>query len=286
MRPVVIGGKGLVGSALVEALQKRNYDVFVPEHSEIDITSDDFVDKIAEYKPDAVFNTAVFQGMEPCENEPDVAFMVNVHATRKMAQYCGENGIKFVYISSEAVFDESPDFRLESDVPDPMNYYGLTKYNGEIMTRHLCENHYIFRLPVMFGTRQNKALNFLEKMYGLYSGGRKSIKVVDDIFSRPTYSSDAAEKIVSLTETNDAGIYHIVNTGEPVSSYDFVCEFFSRLGISDFEIGRAKAADFSVNEKGKKPLRTILGTSKCDEMRDWKEAMAEYTNKIKERGYV
>jgi len=287
MKALVVGATGLVGSAIISSLKLTGAEVFAAGHKEIELTDPKSFVKALEFNPDVIFNAAVFQGVEPCEQDPEKAFMVNVHSTRVLAQYCGENNKTFVYISTEAVFDESNQPRLEDEQPNPMNYYGLTKYNGEIMTRTFCDNHYIFRLPVMFGTRENSGANFLEKMHSLYSNGIKTIKVVDDIISRPTYSSDAADIILStISQKEPSGIYHVFNSGDPVSSYDFVKEFFHRLDIHDIEVGRAKAADFSINETGKKPLKTILGTTKHCAMRDWKEAMADYTNKIKERGYV
>lgn len=287
MKILLIGATGLVGSAVKTALLKKGEELVTAGHIELDIAAADFSDRLKEIAPDAIVNTAVFQGVEPCEHDPEKAFMVNVHATRLMAQYCGDNDRTFAYISTEAVFGESNDLRYEKDTPSPMNYYGLTKYDGEIMTRTFCPRHYIFRLPVMFGTRENKAANFLEKMHGLYKNGKKTIKVVDDIYSRPTYNADVAKTVADcMVEGREYGIYHLVNSGEPASSYEFVTEFFRLLGINDMEIGRAKATDFSMNEIGKKPLRTLLGSSRINEMRDWREAMAEYVNIIKERGYV
>jgi len=281
MRVLIIGATGLVGSALANKFSVAGDEVVAFGHGDVELGSIDFLETIAGINPDVVINSAVFQGIEPCEKEPEKAFMVNTHATKLLAEYCGKESKKFIYISTEAVFDEGDCFRYEEDSPSPMNYYGLTKYNGEIMTKLFCEQHYIFRLPIMFGMRENNGSAFLDKMYSLYLKGNRELKIADDVFSRPTYNLDAAEKISDVVRSGEFGTYHIFNSGESVSLYDFAKFFFNCMNIEDIDICNAKARDFSKNDLGKKALKTILGSKKKIQLRDWKEAMKDYSSKLK-----
>ena len=174
------------------------------------------------------------------------------------------------YIGKDGDYDEDSN-------PKPLNLYGLTKYNAEQLVLNLCEKYYIFRIPIMFGKRENSGNIFIEKMYSLYQNGNKELKIADDVINCPSYSIDVSKKIADiLLSEMEFGIYHVFNGGEKGSLYKFAVEFFKFKDIKDIKIIRAKADDFSMNEKGLRPLDTTFKTIKIEPLRDWREALNEF----------
>ena len=285
MRVAIIGANGLLGSALKRHLIEKKIEFLPLLHKDFDITNENDYSKILDFKPDVVINTAAYLGVEPCEARPMKAFEINSLAVANLARFCEKNSIILAYISTDAVFDGKTGNYDEDSMPNPLNMYGLTKYNGEIMTRNLCPKHYIFRIPILFGKRENKGNIFIEKMYNLYLKGNKELKIADDVINRPSYNIDIAGIILDIILNNyEFGIYHVFNDGK-ASLYDFAVEFFKQKGIIDIKIERAKAKDFAKNEKGKKPLNTTLISKKIKPLRHWKEAMKEFILSLKNENY-
>lgn len=277
MRIALIGSNGLLGSSIKKILAYKKIDTLLLTHENFEITDSSTFETIFQYKPDILINTAAFLGVEPCEKNPIKAFNINTKAVGDLARLCNNTNVIFVQISTDAVFDGIRGDYNELSTPNPINLYGLTKYNAEQLVKALCNKYYIFRLPILFGQRENIGNIFVDKIYNLYKEGKKEFKIADDVINRPSYSKDIANKLVEiLLSKKDYGIYHIFNDGNKASLYDFAKEFFQAKNIHDVLINKAKADDFSRNELGKKPLNTSLNSIKIAPLRDWKEAMKEY----------
>ncbi|WP_035587183.1 SDR family oxidoreductase [Hippea jasoniae] len=285
MKVCVIGANGLVGNAIVDKLNSLGIECLPLLHRDFDITHIDDFEKIESFCPDIVINTAAYLGVEPCEANPTKAFEVNSLAVKNLAVFCEENGYVLAQVSSDAIFDGKNPPYDENSTPNPLNMYGLTKFNGELMVRNLCSKYYIFRIPILFGKRKNRGNIFIEKMYNLYKSGKKVLNIADDIVSMPSYNVDVAVKMIEIVINRlEFGIYHIFNGGDGASLYDFAKQFFTLMGIDDVTINRAKAKDFSKYEKGKKPLDTRLTSNKLEPLRNWKEALEDYVEKEKKDG--
>jgi len=276
----LIGSSGLLGSALKKALYAADIQALCLTHCDFDLLDPDDFKIFLDFNPDIVINTAAYLGVEPCEVYYSEAFALNVKAVENLANFCQKNAICLVYISTDGVFDGYRGGYHEKSTPNPLNLYGLTKYGGELMTQNLCEQHYIFRIPILFGTRENKGNIFIEKMFALYTSGKKELKIADDVINKPSYADDIAQQMVKiLISALPHGIYHLFNGGEDASLYDFACEFFAQKRVNDICIMRAKASDFADSEQGKKPLNTTLTSIKVEALRDWRIAMKDYCNK-------
>lgn len=275
MKIALIGSNGLLGSSIKQYLLKISSNSLFLTHKDFEITNIKDYNKLIKY--DIIINTAAYLGVEPCENNPNDAFNINIKAVEYLARFCNNNNKILVHISSDSVFDGLEAPYDEDANPKPINMYGLTKYGGEQFVYNICKKYYIFRIPILFGNRQNSGNIFIEKMYNLYLNGHKVLNIADDIISKPSYSLDISKHILDIIKGNkEYGIYHIFNAGEPASLYDFAVEFFKLKNITDITITRAKSYDFSLNEIGLKPLNTTLKSYKNKPLRNWKEAMKEY----------
>lgn len=277
MKVALIGSNGLLGSAIKNELLKLNIECLFLMHNNFQIEKNNSYVILDQFKPNIIINTAAYLGVEPCETNPMKAFEINTVGVASLARYCEDSSIVLVQISTDGVFDGNRGNYTENDKPEPINIYGLSKYNAEQLVGNLCKKYYIARIPILFGNRENIGNIFIEKMYSLYLNEKSDLRISDDIINRPSYSVDVASMIVKLFMDNyEYGIYHIFNGGQLASLYDFAKAFFHEKGIQDIVLSRAKACEFAKNEIGLKPLNTSLASIKIQPLRDWQDGLKEY----------
>jgi dTDP-4-dehydrorhamnose reductase len=127
--------------------------------------------------------------------------------------------IEFIYFSTDYVFDGTKkDPYSVTDIPNPINYYGLTKYLGEEIIRSLMTNFYIFRISWVFGPNGKNFVNTIIKL----AKERPSINVVNDQIGSPTYTIDVAQFLLTKQHIQN-GIHHLTNEGF-ITWYEFASE--------------------------------------------------------------
>src|SRR3989338_4077118 len=130
MNVAITGPNGLIGSRLIELLTDIT---FIPlSHEELDITNqNDVVAKLNNINFDILLHLAAYNNVDMAEKEREKAHAINVDGTRYLYNAVQKINKKMIYISTDFVFDGvSPPFDEESK-PNPVGYYGQTKYEGE-----------------------------------------------------------------------------------------------------------------------------------------------------------
>jgi dTDP-4-dehydrorhamnose reductase len=123
---LLTGGSGALGSAIRACIS-----CVAPDSRELDVTKPATCrDAVARYRPDLVIHAAALTDVAACEQDRERCFRVNVLGTQNMVRAAA--GTRFVYMSSEYVFDGERGMYTEDDMPDPISFYGLTKLLGEI----------------------------------------------------------------------------------------------------------------------------------------------------------
>ena len=143
---------------------------------------------------------------------------MNVQATRFLVDFCKENNKKLLYISTDYVFDGSKDFYTEEDVPNPLSWYGITKYEGEKQVRLMDDDSLIVRIANPYRVNQIGKTDFVHKIINYLSKKQTLLAPVDQIIT-PTYVDDVADGIRELVRKNAHGIYHVVG-GDSMSAYE------------------------------------------------------------------
>jgi dTDP-4-dehydrorhamnose reductase len=198
-----------------------------------------------------------------------------------VALVCHEAGLPLVYISSAGVFDgEKDEPYTEFDIPNPINIYGASKYEGECIIRDLVSEHYIVRAGWMLGGGPAKDHKFVHHVTEQIANGVKVIHGVADKFGTPTYSTDFARCLESLIHTGNFGTYHMASPGS-CSRYDVALAIVELLGRDDIEVRKASSVFFSETFYAPRPrseaMRNyVLDLEGKNRMRPWREALAEY----------
>ena len=193
MRILLIGANGQLGSDLVKVLPRE--DTTPLTHGEIEIRDPDSIHKALQtHRPDLVINTAAWHRVDDIEREPRPAFEVNALGVRNLALACREFNCALMHFSTDYVFDGRKRTPYEeTDTPNPLSAYGISKLAGEHFIRYLWPKHYIVRSTGLYGVAgsSGKGGNFVETMLRLARAG-KPIRVVDDQVLTPTYTADLA----------------------------------------------------------------------------------------------
>lgn len=258
MKILITGANGQLGFDVIKQLKSNEIEYLGTDRESLDITNQQEVKKsIVEYCPDVVIHCAAYTSVDKAEDEKEVCYNINVLGTKYVAEACKEINAKMVYISTDYVFDGEGDQPFDiDDKPNPINYYGKTKYEGELLVQQLVEKHFIVRVSWLFGEHGS---NFVKTMIRL-GNVRNCISVVGDQFGSPTYTSDLARFIVQVIDTDKYSIYHVTNEGF-YSWYEFALQIFKSAGM---EVSVSKVTTENYPSKARRPKNSKLSKSELD----------------------
>ena len=203
----------------------------------------------------------------------------SMQGTKNIAEVAKEIDATLVYVSTDYVFDgESPEPYLPNEKTKPVNYYGLTKEQGEKIVANLLDKYFIVRTSWLYGDGKN----FVKTMLKL-SQEQQTIRVVNDQVGTPTYTKDLANLIVEMIQTTKYGIYHGVNEGY-CSWYDFAVEIFKEANIA-IKVEPILSAEYIT--KAKRPNNSRLSTENLtkngfQKMPTWQNALKRYLEILQE----
>lgn len=211
MRILVTGGTGQLGYDVVRLLHNQGIPYAAPSRDAFNLENKVQMNEyMATFQPTHIIHCAAYTAVDKAETDQQNCYAVNVVGTKHIVELSKQFDCTLVYISTDYVFDGSgEDFYQVNAVANPINYYGLTKWEGEEWVRNHVPRHFICRVSWLFGNYGN---NFVKTMIRLGSE-RDSINIVNDQIGSPTYTLDAAQAILKLLGTIQFGTYHIRNEG-------------------------------------------------------------------------
>lgn len=270
MKILVTGANGMLGQDLCPILEDEDYEVIETDIHNLDITNSQQVNNLMEVeKPDFVVHCAAYTNVDKAEEELEKATEINVKGTKNIAQACKDIDATLIYISTDYVFDgEKLTLYTPNDTPNPINNYGLTKFQGENVIKEICEKYYIARTSWLYG---HHGKNFVETMINLKDN--ENLKVVDDQIGCPTWTVELCNGILELIgEEPDYGIYHICGSGK-TSWFEFAKEIYSQMNFNDI-IEPCKTSEFP--RPATRPTFSAMDNNKF--CRNWKLALKDYLN--------
>jgi len=265
MKFLVIGASGMVGQAFMNALAGSGISASGTYHTRrkegllpLDITESEATDQLfANVKPDVLIQTAAQPNVDYCEDHHEEAWKTNVSGTQNLANACRSLGAKHVLISTDYVFDGTAGPYGEDDHVNPINYYALTKVEGERIVSSL-SNHLIIRTGVVFEANQ-ESKNFALRVVNELSAGR-SLKVPLDQIGNPTLASNLAACTIELATKDKVGTYNVAGrTIMPRSDFAYlICRKFR----FDERLIQPITSE-ELHQKAKRPKKLGLKTDKA-----------------------
>ena len=279
MRVLVTGVKGQLGHDVMDELAAKGIEGIGVDVEEMDITDAAACEKvITEAKPDAVIHCAAYTAVDAAEDNVELCRKVNAEGTRNIAKVCKSLDIKMMYISTDYVFNGEGQRPWEpDDHREPLNVYGLTKYEGEIAVEQNLDKYFIVRIAWVFGINGK---NFIKTMLRL-GKERGAVSVVNDQIGSPTYTYDLSKLLVAMIQTDKYGRYHATNEGL-CTWYEFATEIFRQTGK---EITVHPVTSDQFPSKARRPHNSRMSKDKLeangfDRLPTWQDALNRYLKAI------
>ena len=298
MKVLVTGTSGQLGYDVMMELLKRGHEPIGADRSggegefkkiKLDITDAKRVlEVIDELKPEAIIHCAAWTNVDGAEDPGnlDKVQVVNVDGTRNLAEATKKVDAKFVYISTDYVFNGSGDKPWKPDDKNyaPINVYGQSKLDGEKEVARILDKYFIVRIAWVFG---KNGKNFVKTMLEV-GRNHEVVKVVDDQIGTPTYTYDLARLLVDMIESDKYGYYHATNEGGYISWADFTEEIFKQAGIPS-KVERVTTEEYEKiagKTVAKRPFNSRLDKSKLisnefKPLPTWQDALGRYLEEIK-----
>ena len=262
---LITGANGMLGRACREEFRAHGWLAVPTDMKELDITDQAAVEEfVKREEPAALLNCAAFTDVDACEVKRELAYAVNAQGTANIARACEKYGALLVHVSTDYVFDGkkgSP--YVETDKPNPVNYYAVTKRDSEEFAASLCPKNIIVRTSGLFG---HGGKNFVATMIELFQK-QKTLRVVNDQALKPTYSRALAEKIRACVDSRITGIIHCAGP-DGLPWFDFAnmileeWKKFSPAAAANVIIEPVTSAEYT--RPAKRPCSSILDTSRSD----------------------
>jgi dTDP-4-dehydrorhamnose reductase len=272
---LITGSNGLLGQKLIKALKNQHEvlatsigDCIISDttgflYQSLDITDRNSISNTFEnFNPDVVINTAAMTDVDGCEEKKELCDKVNVAAVAYLRDECEKYKAHLIHISTDFIFDGEDGPYSETDEPNPLSYYGLSKLKSEQLLYDSTINWTILRTIILYGTAENLQRN------NIVLWGRKALKegkplnIIDDQFRSPTLAEDLAKACVLAIEKQATGIFN-------ASGKDFMSIFEMIERMADFykcdksNINRISSE--TLNQKAKRPPKTGFILTKSNE---------------------
>lgn len=257
MKVLITGSNGLLGQKLIDYYLKNSSVHLIATakganrhpvsqgylYYSLDITSEkDVMNAMQECKPDVVINAAAMTNVDACETDREACDLLNVKAVEYIVKACNQVNAHLIHLSTDFIFDGSHGPLYEDEKPNPLSYYGHSKWKGEQLVKMNAQSWSIARTVLVYGvvndmSRSNIVLwvkNSLEQ--------KKSIRVVCDQFRTPTLAEDLASGCALIAANRASGIYHISGS-EFISIFDLAYQVADYWQLDKSLLGMASSQD-------------------------------------------
>lgn len=268
MKILITGSNGLLGQKLVKLLSNKNdievlatsvgenriRKISVFNYASLDITNKNEVEEVFNrFKPNVVINTAAMTNVDACEDKKEECWNLNVNAVQNLIAASEKYDTHLIHLSTDFVFDGENGPYKEEDKPNPLSYYGLSKYEAEKLLQASSIKWSIVRTIIVYGVVEDMSRSniVLWAKQALEKGN--PLTIVNDQFRMPTLAEDLAYACWLIAEKSATGIYNICG-----KDFMSVLELVNR--VADF-YGYDKSiitpiASSSLNQAAKRPPKT------------------------------
>ncbi|MDO8657329.1 MAG: SDR family oxidoreductase [Candidatus Levybacteria bacterium] len=294
MKILGTGLNGLVGSRIVELLNNSCEFENLSLNTGVDITNPNILfKKFKNSNATIVLHLAGKTDVDSCEKDKEfdarffknespvgekTAWSVNVTGTKNIVDACKKTNKRLIYISTDFVFDgkNCPENGYsEKDIPNPINWYGKTKYEGEALVKNSGLEFLIMRIAYPYRS------NFERKDFvrSLIDGFRnnKLLTMIEDHIITPTFIDDIAYAFDFLVKNNQTGIFHVTGS-QFLSPLDCAFQIAETFNFNKSLIAKTTREEYFKN-RALRPFCLSLKNDKISKlgikMRGFKEGLIE-----------
>jgi len=240
-RILIVGASGLLGINLAMEAMREHKVIGVDRGKlksapfqvlEIDLLHRNMIRSVIDAtRPEWLINCAALANLEQCEEYPDQARILNAEIPGDLANICTKRNIRFVHISTDAVFDGTKaGIYTEEDEPSPPGIYSQTKLDGERAVEQVNPQAIIARVNFYgwsLGGRRSLAEFFVKNL-----DEGKNVNGFTDIIFCPMWVNHLNRILIEMLEKNLSGLYHVVGA-QVMSKYQFGVEVARTFGLRE-----------------------------------------------------
>lgn len=274
MRVLITGGTGLLGKALIENRSSNDEIVatYLGDYTiegyegvkflQLDIRNLEGCTRVfRDFKPEVVIHTASIGSPDYAEKNRQETKDVNIGGTQTILSICEQFDTKFLYISSNGIYDgENAPYGEESKA-EPINYYGEVKLQAETVTKQAKIKQAIVRPILMYGWNHPfERLNIVtQAILKLQKGER--MHAYDDVYANPLFNYSCAMAIWEIVKKEKYDVYNIAGA-DRISIYQLLKKVAEIFDLDGDLIKPVKQGFF--NELVKRPRDTSFKTKKME----------------------
>ena len=229
------------------------FSVSVLKRSEFDYTNFTLLkNRLLSEKPDYVINCAAFTNVDSAETKDSLVVTLNTMLPFMLGQYSDIMGFKLIHFSTDYVFDGKKDgVYTEEDTPRPLNYYGITKDDGDVLLEKR-KNVLILRVSCVYSPEAGfyKKIRDIAKSQG-------SVKVVNDQFTVPTSVNYIVRNVAYNLHAPINGLYNLVPNGR-ASYADFACKILADTTAKVIPVSTKEYSGMVKQPLAKRPKNSVL----------------------------
>lgn len=221
MKIFISGASGLVGGNCQKHFKAQGAEVVgshfsyaTPDTVPFDTLNLDKSDNfdVVHFAPDVIVHCGALTHVDYCEQNPEESYTKTVQSTLNLLELAQRTKSKFVFISTDYVFDGVDGPYKETDILNPLSIYGKHKLEAENAVIASGLDYLILRVTNVYGDEiRNK--NFIARIIEQCQNGQKlNLKLPYDQFASPTNALDIAKAMYVLLQANKQGIYHICSS--------------------------------------------------------------------------
>lgn len=266
-RILITGATGMLGTNIIDVFKDDNrFEVYgisrrvnekINNYNRViaDITDNNQLLKILkQIKPDIIIHCAANTNVDDCNDNKEYTYKLHVEATRTLAKF----NSRYIYISTDSVFDGQKGNYSEEDETNPLNYYASTKLKGERVSLNTNSKALIIRTNI-YGFHLEKKNSLVEWALDNLLLNNK-INGFTDVYFNPIYVGQLARIIKETIIVNN--ISGILNVGskEYISKYQFLVKIAEVFNIPKSLIVPKFIED--INFAAMRPRNTTLNLNK------------------------
>lgn len=283
MKILLTGATGLIGSRFMELMHEKHEIIPLSSSKGVNITDADSIAEFLEGKDyEAVVHLAGKTDVDACEldkaedlrllgiSEQDIssfdiekinssnwkgsstALGANFVGTLNLYKEAKKRNARFFYISSDFVFGGNAESYDESSKPEPVDWYGASKFLGERVIN--LGSDLVVRISFPYGYKSEVKKDVVWKLHDFLQGNSK-VSLISDQVITPTFIDDIVLGIDFMIDKNQTGIIHL--TGSSSLSPKEIGEKIKKYFGMSTDIGDSRLDDI-YKDKARRPRRSIV----------------------------
>ncbi len=281
MKILLTGANGFVGAYLTREILHSGHELLATgsgacrlpfadhplfNYAAIELKDPDSIrENCQRFKPELILHSGAMSRPDECELNKELAFAVNVRSTELLLNQATELKSRFIFLSSDFVFDGESGPYKEEDIPAPVNYYGQTKYEAEKLVMARGIDWAIVRTILVYGKPIVPRTYLLSIVEEKLRNGRE-YSLVNDQVRAPTYVNELANGIMEIINRKAGGIFHLSGE-ETMTPYEMGYAWANLLGLNTSLLKPVTAATFK--EPARRPRSTSFILDKAKKELDY-----------------